>query len=296
MRRTLIVALIALASMTMSVSSQERKPEERDIRPGYIVEIIGEGGRVVETVGAYLDEDEADEAIQKWNDNHPKSLLLTRKRKGDVEVKRPASSKKAKSSDSQSQTPSSKTSTIVMPALKSADPGPLKRGPAKAPPLSGKKGKGTIGKDNVTITFTGQGEKGEFVVSGDLDGKGRWVQLGPFVQMETGRATFEGKIDGNKIVGTRTMKEGGEKDKWSVLLSVSNETQTGGNPPADAAGPYKLWTGVYSGSATPKTYATLEEARLALSKYRTDNAGRQPHWSLQDRTGNEIDRGQDGVR
>lgn len=109
-------------------------------------------------------------------------------------------------------------SPITKPVLTFVDPGSLTKRAAKVPSLAGKKGTGTIGKSKVTIEFTGEGEKGEFVISGDLEGKGKWVQLGPFVQLETGMAKFDGKLDGDKLGGNRKMKEGGEKDEWSIKL------------------------------------------------------------------------------
>ena len=112
-------------------------------------------------------------------------------------------------------------STITKPVLTFVDPGSLTKRAAKVPSLAGKKGTGTIGKSKVTIEFTGEGEKGEFVVSGDIEGKGKWKLLGPYLDMETEMAKFDGKLDGNKLGGKRKMKKGGEKDEWSIELKVA---------------------------------------------------------------------------
>jgi hypothetical protein len=215
-----LVVGFALSIVAASAFAQDTKPEDRDIRDGYVAEVVkgGGNGAVVETIGVYLSEDEADEAVRDWDRKHPNSLLLTRVRKTKVQVNRRPPAKQAAPNRSSDSTGSAGT-TIRPLAPKWIDVGPRDPGKKTAPSLAGKKMKGTIGGYKVTITFTGEDNKGDFTVSGDLEGSGKWVQLGQFVQMETGKARFEGKIDGNIVSGTRTMKDGGDKDKWNVTLS-----------------------------------------------------------------------------
>ena len=218
MIRILAFSLAVVVTLSTSAPAQERKPEERDVRKGYIVEVIGEGGKVVETVGAFLSSEDADKAEKQWNANHPTTLLLTRVREGDVEVKRQPP-RTSRSSNPSAPAAGPKDSTIVMPSLKVVDPGSLKKGEVKVRSLAGKKGSGTIGKQKVTIEFTGEGGIGEFATTGNLKVKGTWRQLGKFVLMETEWMKCDGTLDGNKVTGTLRLKNGGEKDVWSVTLT-----------------------------------------------------------------------------
>lgn len=114
---------------------------------------------------------------------------------------------------------------IEIEGPKALDPGQPKKGEAKVPSLAGKKGVGFFGKHSVSVEFTGEGEKGEFVVSveGKVVGRGKWIQLGPFVRMETDNWDYEGKLAGDKLAGTRKPKPKAKvdagKEKWWIDLS-----------------------------------------------------------------------------
>lgn len=108
---------------------------------------------------------------------------------------------------------------IKQPDLKFVDPGAMRKDDPKVPSLAGRTGTGTIGTATVTLTFTGDAAGGEFVVAGEMKGKGRWRQLGKHVLMETNRSAFAGALDGDTLAGTRRAKESGEKDGWSIRLS-----------------------------------------------------------------------------
>jgi hypothetical protein len=84
--------------------------------------------------------------------------------------------------------------------------------------VSGRQGKGKLGTANVTLDFF---KGGDFAVSGELEGFGKWTQTGNAVTMETSISKFQGVIDGNKAKGKRVRRsENGEvtTDEWSIDL------------------------------------------------------------------------------
>ncbi len=167
-----------------------------------------------EVVDGATTEDEASQKLAKWNKTTKSSdpFFYETKRNPDFTGNsRPTLP---------AQVPQSATKPTVIaapPVIKTVDPGDIKLS-GKVKPLAGMTGTGTIGDSKVTVEFSGEGEKGEFVVTGELEGKGKWVQLGPFVTMETARAKLEGKLDGDMLKGSRTLKGGGAKDEWSLSL------------------------------------------------------------------------------
>jgi hypothetical protein len=212
MGRVLSITMATFLVLAAFAQAQERKPDERDIRDGYIVEVIGAGGKVAETIGAALTPEEADKLESDWNAQRPGNVAMIRIRQGKVEVPRPAPSQPSGVAGG------IKGSNIVVPVPKIVDPGATKRAEPKVPSLAGSSGTGTIGESKVAIQFTGEGEQGEFVVSSELEGKGKWRQLGPFVQMDTDLEKYAGKIDGDKITGTRRLIKSGRKDQWAITL------------------------------------------------------------------------------
>ena len=108
---------------------------------------------------------------------------------------------------------------ITLPKTKVIDPGPLK----KAPSLAGKKGQGRIGNFKVTMEF---GANGELVISGELQGNGKWSQTDSGgVTMETDASKFRGNINGEQLAGVRFSKNNSQPlAEWSVALEADLQT------------------------------------------------------------------------
>jgi hypothetical protein len=191
------------------------KPVDSQTVTMWVSELATANPDVWEELGKFSSYQEALDCSTKWSKAHPMSNRLTREREIKVRItpSRPGTTVQPLQVSPSAVKPGI---GIVKPDLKSADPGAKKTTGANVPSLAGKQGTGAIGTSKVTIEFTGESEKGEFTVSGELQGRGNWVQLGPFVQMETGLAKFEGKLYGNKIIGSRTIKASGSKDDWNI--------------------------------------------------------------------------------
>lgn len=63
---------------------------------------------------------------------------------------------------------------------------------------------GTICSYKATISFR---SNGTFIVSGDIEGTGRWLQKGETISMQTDIATYEGNVVKEQIVGQRALKD-----------------------------------------------------------------------------------------
>jgi hypothetical protein len=112
---------------------------------------------------------------------------------------------------------------IEIPRPKSVDVGPMKKGKS---PLAGKTGVGRIGNSKVTMKFQ---ENNELVISGELEGKGRWTATDSAVYLETQLATFRGTIDKEKVSGLRFMRgsDGSNVTEWSVDLQKEGQQAQG---------------------------------------------------------------------
>lgn len=105
---------------------------------------------------------------------------------------------------------------IDKPEIKSADPGPMKKTESAALSIVGKEAKGTIGKYSVTFRFM---KKGKLIISGEMQGEGKWEQLGDNLYLTTERATYRGTIVGNSISGRRFSREDSQTlDQWAATL------------------------------------------------------------------------------
>ncbi len=254
MVRFLLASLMVLVTAASSAPPQGQDPDGKEVRKGWIAVVLGDDGKPKETIGAFLTLEESRAAERQWTARHPGTTMLTDSIEGDVEVKRRPTSKAGPGGQ---PAPSSGTdgSAVVVPGPKFMDPGGAKRIEKRPPSLAGKRGTGTIGKSKVTIDFTGEGEKGEFVVGGELTGKGKWVRLGPFVQLETTLAKFEGRLDGDKLAGTRTMKQGGGKDAWSLDFAPVPRRASAEDRRDDAASdPKKSHRDLFLGTFTLSTH------------------------------------------
>ncbi len=228
--RRLVFGLVALAAFGETSFAQEStkkppKPPDEERVTVYFAVVTGDGTvegatRPIDVGGPFWTKAEAAERCKKWQEDNPESnrLALPAERTIAARDNRSNGAKNPNRPDQPPALTGPKGSKIGMPDLKVVDPGSIK-GRTVAASLAGKKGTGTFGRSKVTIEFVGKGEKGEFIVSGDMTGKGKWTQLGPFVQLEGLESSFVGKIDGDMIGGRRTVKKSGVKEEWSVKLA-----------------------------------------------------------------------------
>jgi hypothetical protein len=94
---------------------------------------------------------------------------------------------------------------------------------AEASAVAGRTFEGRIGPQRVVIRFAASGE---FVVSGELQGTGRWTQDGSGLLMETAIAKYRGQIDGDRISGLRFLFDGSQPiGEWSVAVSTAAEAE-----------------------------------------------------------------------
>lgn len=234
---------------------------ERDIRTGYFVEVIGYGGKVVETVGTFLDFDQAREAEKRWNEGHKDSLDLTRIREGKVEVKT-NNSRRITSSEPELQQNRPSNSAIRTPQLKWVDPPEAIANDKNMPSLLGKKGVGRIGKYKASIVFSGADAKGDFIVDGEIKGKGQWVQLGPYVQLSSETSKYQGKIGDGRIEGTRRNLKTGEQEVWSFDLMTDSASRADDSSTPDLKG--TSWVNTPPPSSDGYTAVFQANGRLLL--------------------------------
>jgi hypothetical protein len=94
---------------------------------------------------------------------------------------------------------------------------------AEAGTVAGRTFEGKIGAQRVVIRFAATGE---FVVSGELQGTGRWTQDGSSLLLETTLAKYRGQIEGDRISGLRFLIDGSQPiGAWSVALSTAAEAE-----------------------------------------------------------------------
>lgn len=234
MRSALLVAILYLSCGTLAGFSQER-----EIVDGFIVDVIDLDLKVVEVIGTYLDYNEAVKAQVRWDEGNKKLSLESRMREGKVEVTRRKQNKSGRS-EPEVQNNGPNGGTIKAPDLKWVDIPEANTNGKEFQSLSGKKGKGKIGQYNAAISFAKGDGKGEYTVDGEIKGKGRWVQLGPYVQMESETSKYEGKIEGSRIVGSRTIKESGTKEDWFFDLNAELAGRRGRGTFMDGVTPFSV--------------------------------------------------------
>jgi hypothetical protein len=89
--------------------------------------------------------------------------------------------------------------------------------------IAGRTFAGQIGPHRIVIRFA---SSGAFVVSGELQGSGRWTQDGSGLLLETAIAKYRGQIDGDRISGLRFRIDGAQPIiAWSVVLSTAAEAE-----------------------------------------------------------------------
>ncbi len=178
---------------------------------------------------------------------------------------------------------------IEIPKLKFVDIVPQKTDQKTVFSLKGKSGQGQIGKAKVTFAFNSDGT---LRIRGELEGDGKWEQVGSGVSMRTALSTFRGRIDGDKVSGLRFVKDNSEPlTEWSVSVKQPNSAAAGRMNAMPSKGPLVIemrtyfpdsgwgsWMNSSSYSAPyndgkynealfhKKSFETLERAQTALKQ------------------------------
>lgn len=207
-----LVGLLVIFCSTIQAQQKEGEPRYRIVN-GYAVHGYADGREI--GYNWYETEDEAIDAKAKME----KVETTTGKYYDKVEIKpetrRIPIQRPEKSTQPPIDPPPAKGTKIEIKRPIFVDPGSPTKG--KGSVLAGKRGTGKIGDFNATIEF---GQDGQFTISGEIQGKGKWSETDTGgVYMETERSTFRGNIKGNTVSGLWFTKDNSRPlTEWSITL------------------------------------------------------------------------------